>query len=603
MKIKTMVQFGALALVALLISGAVLATSRINEIRMGGPLQLENQKVSDLVADILPPPAFIIEPFMEAVLSVEDTEHSDIHVKRLKGLKGDYDKRKQVWLSSDLPTDVRSALVKAFNHSDAFWKEVDARFIPAVERQDIVAAQVSHDRYTTPYIEQHRAEIQHAVKAAIAYQEQLHATSAEHLHNALILLSVFGGAALAGVGLFCWAMLSRVVSPLAKTADTMSVMASGDLSRTIVGEDRSDEMGDLARALFKFRQAEKDKRALEAANEDARKEQAMVVDELGVALRHLANGNVSYRIDTQFSGKYEELRKDFNSALSAMASALSAVADASEAIRAGSGEIAQASHNLSIRTEQQAAALEETSASMTTATSAVQETVSSAREANDAVRETSAEASKGSKIVHDVVVAMDGIEHSSKQIGQIISLIDNVAFQTNLLALNAAVEAARAGEAGDGFAVVAAEVRGLAQRTADAANDIKKLITTSAQQVENGVQLVGQAGETLDRIVERVNRITDLIRDMAGSVEEESLVLSQINVAVGEMDQMTQQNAAMVEQSTAAARSLANEAVALSHLVGNFTITIPDNEKQLHHRAAATGGAVFNTAPPLAMAS
>lgn len=272
------------------------------------------------------------------------------------------------------------------------------------------------------------------------------------------------------------------------------------------------------------------------------------------------------------------------SALTAVGSALRAVSEASDAIQVGTGEIAQASNDLSIRTEQQAAALEETSASMTTATSSVRETADAAKNANQAVRDTHDAAEKGGQIVHDAIAAMDEIEQSSKQISQIIALIDNVAFQTNLLALNAAVEAARAGEAGDGFAVVAAEVRGLAQRTADAANDVKKLITSSAAQVENGVRLVGQAGETLDHIVERVSEITRLMNDIASSVEEESLVLVQVNSAVGEMDQMTQQNAAMVEQSTASARNLANEAVSLAKLVGNFQIDMPDNEVNLHGR-------------------
>lgn len=585
MTIKNLVRFGAIALVALLIVGAAFVSSRINEIRFGGPIQLRNQAASDLIADVLPPPVFIVEPFLEATLCVEDIQSSAPHVIKLLALKADYVKRRDYWLAQPLPADIRKPMVDAFRESDSFWSAVELRFVPAVRAGDLAAAQVVHDGELHPIFAHHRQDIGKVVETALAYQSAIKAQSVAALNSALWIIGIVGALSLGSVAVFCWMLLARVVAPLSQTSQAMHLMAQGDLSVDVQGDERHDEIGDVTRALAIFRKAELDKRALEHAQIAARQEQQAVVEALGVALRHLANGDVSYRIDHQFSGQYEELRKDFNSALSAMASALSAVSEASEVIRTGSSEIAQASHNLSIRTEQQAAALEQTSASMSTANGTVRDTVLSAREASDAVRETSEEATRGGEIVHQVVAAMDGIEQSSKQIGQIISLIDNVAFQTNLLALNAAVEAARAGEAGDGFAVVAAEVRALAQRTADAANDVKALITTSAEQVEAGVRLVDQAGSTLDRIVERVADIRTVITRMTTAVEDEALVLSQVDIAITEMDTMTQQNAAMVEQSTAAARSLAGEANALSDLVGNFKIEMPDNDTPLHDHA------------------
>ncbi|MCB2014303.1 MAG: HAMP domain-containing protein [Sphingobium sp.] len=597
MTIRNLIRYGALALLLLIGVGGAIAFYDINKIRIGGPLETSNRQAAELMADILPPPAFVIEGYLEATLAIEEPKRLEIHMQRLATLEKEYKERRNLWQQSTLSDAIKNELNAAWQHSDKMWREVDARLIPVLKAGDRERAARVKDLYITPLYRDHRKAIDKAVTHITAYQGELVDTSQSSTRSAITILSVLAVLIVAGVGTFCWIMLSRVAKPLAQTATTMRAMVGGDLSTPIKGDLRADEMGDVARALVAFRQAEVDKRALEEVSKQQQVERNKIIESLSIALRHLANGNVSYRIEDQFAGQYEDLRMDFNSALTAVGSALRAVSEASDQIQIGTGEIAQASNDLSIRTEQQAAALEETSASMTTATSSVKETADAAKNANQAVRDTHDAATKGGEIVHDAISAMDEIEQSSKQISQIIALIDNVAFQTNLLALNAAVEAARAGEAGDGFAVVAAEVRGLAQRTADAANDVKKLITSSASQVENGVRLVGQAGETLDHIVERVSEITKLMNEIASSVEEESLVLVQVNSAVGEMDSMTQQNAAMVEQSTASARNLANEAVSLARLVGNFQIDMPDNEVNIQGRMQQAAAAASIAEP------
>jgi methyl-accepting chemotaxis protein len=251
---------------------------------------------------------------------------------------------------------------------------------------------------------------------------------------------------------------------------------------------------------------------------------------------------------------------------------LGSVSHTAGGIRTGSTEISQASDDLSRRTEQQAASLEETAASVDQVTEAVRQIAKSAAHVNETVSNAHSNATKGGRIVEEAVGAMDDIEKSAQEIAQIINVIDGIAFQTNLLALNAGVEAARAGDAGKGFAVVANEVRALAQRSADAAKDIKGLIERSTKQVGNGVQLVGESGQALGRIVEQVAEVSALITQITASTEAQANNLQQVNSAVSQMDKMTQQNASMVEESTAAARGLADEADHLTELVSRFKL-------------------------------
>src|SRR5690606_18841880 len=252
--------------------------------------------------------------------------------------------------------------------------------------------------------------------------------------------------------------------------------------------------------------------------------------------------------------------------------AMSVVVTNVSAIRSGSGEISQAADDLSRRTEQQAASLEETAAALDQITATVNRTAAGARQASDTVQAAKGDAETSGNVVRDAVSAMGAIEKSAQEITQIIGVIDEIAFQTNLLALNAGVEAARAGDAGRGFAVVASEVRALAQRSAEAAKEIKVLISASTSQVNSGVSLVGQTGEALQRIVSRVAEIDGLVSEIAASAQEQATGLQQVNTAVNQMDQVTQQNAAMVEQSTAASHSLAQEAEALAGSVARFQI-------------------------------
>lgn len=327
---------------------------------------------------------------------------------------------------------------------------------------------------------------------------------------------------------------------------------------------------DINKAMEKMSEAERQRDLNEKEMTRQREEQAEVVHALADALDSLSEGDLAIEIEKAFPEEFDQLRLDFNSAIAKLCDAMRGVVISADGIKTGAGEITQAADDLSRRTENQAATLEQTAASLEELTASVRGAAEGADRANRVVSEARQNAEEGGKVVNQAVEAMAEIEKSSEQISQIISVIDDISFQTNLLALNAGVEAARAGDAGLGFAVVAKEVGALAQRSSSAAKEIKVLISTSTQQVGRGVDLVGQTGKALQEIVQSVTNINDLVSAIATSAKEQSSGIGEINVAVNQLDQVTQQNAAMVEQSTAASHSMAQEAQELAHMVAAF---------------------------------
>ena len=312
------------------------------------------------------------------------------------------------------------------------------------------------------------------------------------------------------------------------------------------------------------------RRKAEADRLAAQEAQRTALEAVNAALRGLAQGDLKIRITAKVAPEFEQLKEDFNEATAELEKAISSVAASASAIGGGSSEIGQASDDLSRRTEQQAASLEQTAAALGQLTESVKRATTGASEAAKKVVAARAEAEHSGKIVQNAVAAMSGIEKSSREISQIIGVIDEIAFQTNLLALNAGVEAARAGEAGRGFAVVASEVRSLAQRSADAAKEIKALISTSSSQVDAGVKLMAETGKVSENIIVQVAEINSLVSEMAASSQEQSTGLHEVNIAINQMDQATQQNAAMVEETTAAVHSLRSQVTELVRTVSRF---------------------------------
>jgi len=419
--------------------------------------------------------------------------------------------------------------------------------------------------------------------------------------RALILLALLATAFVSiGAG---FGLVRSVSRPLALMTQAMLRIARQEYQTIIPGADRGDEIGSMAKAVLVFKdnglsmqRMEAEERDRQRAEEETRAQreaertrlaaqQAEVVTALAHGLSQLAEGNLTCELNNPFAPDYEGLRGDFNSAVCSLREAVAQILVHSQAIDLGTSEIANATQDLARRTEQQAANLEQTAAALDQVTTGVQQTASGSGQVQTIVAAAHADTLLSDKVMREAVGAMGEIEDSARQIGQIIGVIDEIAFQTNLLALNAGVEAARAGESGRGFAVVASEVRALAQRAADAAKQIKALVITSMKHVERGVQLVSETGNTLTRIQASVSTITTSIGNIVEQAKEQSAGLGEVNIAVNQMDQVTQQNAAMVEESSAATHALSQETQQLNAALARFRVA--DSGSLVRHARAS----------------
>ena len=403
--------------------------------------------------------------------------------------------------------------------------------------------------------------------------EQDRAELMAHVNSARNFLLLVSLACTAGMSLLGWLYARTITRPLDRISSNMESVASGNLETEVSEAKRVDEIGQIGKTLVSMQDDLRHARTAQEERAQQQQEQQRVVETLSSGLLRLAQGDFSEKITEPFTGEHEQLRSDFNKTVENLSDTVSKVVESASSIRNGAAEISQSSDDLSHRTESQAATLEETAAALDELTASVKSAAEGARSVENIMDEAKQEAENSGVVVQSAVSAMTEIEQSSTHIAQIISVIDDIAFQTNLLALNAGVEAARAGEAGRGFAVVASEVRALAQRSSDAAMEIKTLIGDSSKQVERGVDLVGKAGEALQNIVQRVNHISKLVTDIAEGAAEQSTGLGEINTGVVQLDQVTQQNAAMVEEATAAGHMLNSDATKLAELVAHFKIT------------------------------
>jgi methyl-accepting chemotaxis protein len=472
-----------------------------------------------------------------------------------------------------------------------FAGDIDAAIRPAIKTMDESGGKLvdAITRRTSAYAStrQQLDQVWSRLTAFAETQKQSAGTERNQANSISILATTLGIILSVAGGI---ALVLTLQRPIGQITAAMRRIADGMLDTAVSGESRHDEIGDMARALGIFKEnalskirieeesdeervaAEQERQRNDADKRELDRQIDFAVSELAAGLERLSRGDISETIETPFIGRLEQLRQDFNSSLSRLQQTISQVRDNVEMIQVKGNQMAASAEDLAKRTEQQAASLEETAAAVDEITVTVRSSAERAKDADAIVREAKRSADDSSGVVNDAIDAMGRIEDASRQIEQIIGVIDEIAFQTNLLALNAGIEAARAGDAGKGFAVVAMEVRELAQRSAAAAQEIKGLINKSTREVASGSRFVQETGTVLTQISARIVIINQNVEMIARASHDQASALQEVNSSVNQMDQMTQQNAAMVEETTAASRELAGEADGLLHLIRQFKI-------------------------------
>ncbi len=384
---------------------------------------------------------------------------------------------------------------------------------------------------------------------------------------------VTGALAILGLGAFMAWTIRRALRPLRQLARTTIDIASGNLDAVLPATLRRDEIGQVAQAVEVFRKAAVQKEGLQAAQVSAAAEQSLVVSVVANGLERLAAGDVTVRLNDAFASQYECLRDNFNAAGACLEGLVQGIQRSSNQIARGVADVARAVEDLQHRTETQAVTLEQTAAALDEITATVTQTAHNASNVRKAVSNANIGARDSHQVMRQTAEAMGGISRSSSEIGRIVGVIQRIAVQTNLLSLNAGIEAARAGVVGNGFSVVAGEVRALAARTSAAVNEIEAHAGASGQHVDGGVLLVNETGRSLDEIVAQISEVDDLVAQIAAAASEQAVGLAEVNRAVNQIDQVTQQNAAMVEQTSSASQVLTQEAAELVKLTQRFRMS------------------------------
>ena len=566
MTIERRIKFGGLAIQLGMLVAVAIGGYEFETVRFGGTVHHQNQLISDVIADILPPPEYVLEAYMETTKLVDQPDSYTQRRARLAELEGQFNDREKYWRDSDLDPKLKRIMQNdAAPAAHLFWADVDQHLLPAIAHHDMPAAQAAYARIETHY-QAHRHGIDALVSASNDQQSALAASTSQRIHGAAIVVLALVAALFVAIS-FSLAYIKRsTLDPLRVIIDALKRLAAGDSSARVDIPLRDNEIGELTEVFNNFRAR------LEASFLAREQQTGLIVASIGEGLSRLSQGDLTVRITQGLEGPFAKLESDFNAAVSALQATLDRVARATDNVGTGTRDIHEASAHLATRTQRQSGAIAQTTVAVREITNTIDQTATNAGHAREIVVQTQSEAAQSGEVLARTIAAMGDIERASSELGTIISVIDGIAFQTNLLALNAGVEAARAGDAGKGFAVVANEVRALAQRSAEAASDIKTRIGASGQMVSSGVGLVGETGEALKRIGARVGEISAIIDTIAEGTLAQATALRQVDVAMREMDGVTHENARMVEDATQSVRQLATEAERLRSHIGQFRI-------------------------------
>ncbi|WP_084582216.1 methyl-accepting chemotaxis protein [Sphingomonas azotifigens] len=559
MTITARVRSGAIALILLLAIAFAVSAWRIHTIRMGGPMHRASMEIADLNADILPPPEYIIEPYLEATLLLDHPERIDATRTRLTELRKAYDERHAVWEQSQLPALLKRAILTD-THAPAmrFWQEAQGPFLDAVAAKDMATAR---DRYAvlTQAYDAHRKAIDALVRATAEEQAAFGGRSAQSLGVSMGVLTLLALALFGTIGWFAWWLTRRIAQPLSQVAQATTLLSRGQ-DTVVPYRDRTDELGDIAQAVARFHAAARSRAEMDAAH---LAEQENVGEVLGAALAALEKGDLRHRITTPFPGLYEPVRLSFNRAASALSAMLRTAIQSARNIGTGSSEIATASEDLARRTETTAHTLQEASAAIQLIENRLKSSSLSAETTMERAELAGALVHSGRSTAQNAATAMNSVSERAHAIDTVVEALDKISFQTRVLAMNAAVEAGRAGEAGRGFAVVADLVSALALRAEEEAKRGRELINETQVDVALAASEVRAVDAALGEIVENFDGVQALLQALREDNRSQASAISGITRSVVEMETATQQNAAMVEQTSAAARSLDREAATL----------------------------------------